>query len=145
MYTLDTQVSPTPTVTCISVYCGRIGIIPFRDLYITSFQKATKSQLLFAFPMLGWGNLLQVLHIFLRLQTIVNLSLYTYSENTDNMIACIDTEVTAGCEVIGNKLKKIFREGGDAICGNSNSASNLLSSSFVLLVTVALVTSVLMS
>ena len=46
------------------------------------------------------------------------------------MIDCIQTEIDAGCDVIGAKLKRMYREGGDAICGkdDNSSATSVMSS-----------------
>ena len=41
---------------------------------------------------------------------------YDFRETTDTIIECLQTAVDTGCDAIGNKMKKLYREGGDAIC-----------------------------
>ena len=41
---------------------------------------------------------------------------YDFRETTDTIIECLQTAVDTGCDAIGNKMKKLYREGGDVIC-----------------------------
>mgnify|MGYP001801350991 CR=1 FL=1 len=53
-----------------------------------------------------------------------------FSKNIVSVEECLQRQIDAGCDVIGAKLKRMYREGGDAICGkdDNSSALNVMSS-----------------